>query len=100
MATYNEIHNALTGQAFNELRNRIWVGCLVKAKAVLADAQSPAGRVTWAKGVFSETDSEAELLTRNLIGGSVAQSIATLAAVNDATVQTAVNNAVDVLYPV
>lgn len=99
MATYNELHNALTGQTFNELRNRIWVATLVKAKAVIADANAPADRLNWAKNVFSDIDREAQLLTLNLIGGSTAQTIAVLAAVNDTAVQTAVNNAIDALYP-
>jgi hypothetical protein len=99
MATYNEIHNAVNGATFAELRNRIWVATLVKAKAVIADAAAPEPRLNWAKSAFSDIDRETELMLLNLIGGSTAQTIAVLAAVNDAAVQTAVNTAIDALYP-
>ena len=99
MAAYNDLYDALNGQGFKELSNRVWVATLVKAKAVIADANAPAARLNWAKNVFSDADREAHQLLLNLIGGNVGLTIAALTAVNDATVQTAVNTAIDALYP-
>ncbi len=99
MATYNEIYTSISSQTFEPLRQKVWVAVLVKAKSVLNDANAPADRLTWAKNAFVNTDYETESLMRNVIGGSVASAISAMASVADSVVQTAINNAVDVLYP-
>ena len=99
MAAYNEIHNAVNGQTFTELKGRIWVALLIKARAVIADAAAPAERKTWAKNVFGNIDNEAHLMTLRLIASNSGLTVTQMSGVADNAVQTAVNNEVDAMYP-
>jgi hypothetical protein len=97
MATYAEILLAAENEA---LRNKIRVACVVAAEVVRTEvpASNPnhANRMLWAKSVYADPEGTAKRMTWAVLGQNIAAPLATITGASDATVQTAVNAAVDV----
>jgi hypothetical protein len=98
MATYIEIHDAIAGAAFADLRKRIQTAVLKKAQTVIDADDQPFSRRNWARSVFSDTPEETERMLSYLVAKNSSLAVATIAATNDAAAQTAVNSAVDLIF--
>ena len=96
MATYDEL---LVASEHPGLNNKIRVACIVAAEIVRSEAPSVdnhANRVAWAKNVFLNPVAEAQRMLWAVLAQNRAASLAQITGAPDATVQTAVNNAIDV----
>jgi hypothetical protein len=94
MATYTEIVNAAKDEA---LRQRVAVACVVAANGIFAeDAQTAnhAGRLVWAKKVYESPESEASRVLWSVLAQNKDATVEQIAAVTDASLQTAVDAAV------
>lgn len=97
MATYAELLSAFENET---LKKRIRVACWVAADIVRAESNATtnhANRMLWAREVFRNPDVVAEQMITAVLAQNRAVALATILAADDAAVQTAVNNAVDLL---
>lgn len=96
MATYDELLQAAEHPA---LINRIRVACVVAAEAIRLEAAGTtnhANRMIWAKAVFQNPPAEANRMLWAVLAQNKAATLAQITGATDATIQTAVGNAVDV----
>ena len=96
MATYAEL---LTASSNEVLINKIRVAVVVAAEIVrteLSSVANHANRLVWAKAVFFNPDAEARRMIWAVLAQNRAATLAAIVGEDDATVQTAVNAAVDV----
>ena len=96
MATYAEL---LTASANDALNNKLRVAVVVAAEVVrteLTSVANHAARMTWAKAVFADPDREAKRMLWAVLAQNKDATLAAITGASDATVQTAVNNAIDV----
>lgn len=96
MATYAEL---LVAAENPDLNNRIRVACIVAAETIrteLPSVANHANRMVWAKAVFANPVSEAQRMLWAVLAQNRAATLSQLTGATDATVQTAVNLAVDV----
>ncbi len=97
MATLTELSSLIND---GPLTDKTKSACLVASQAIILESTGTANhvnRLKWAKKVFQDPVSQGTLMLRAVLA---ANSTATLAQINsaaDATIQTAVNNAVDVV---
>lgn len=96
MATYAEL---LQAQSDNTLNLKIRVACIIAAEAVRTANPGPsnqAARLAWAKRVFEDPRKEGERMIWAVLAQNASATLAQITGASDATVQTAVNAAVDV----
>jgi len=96
MATYDELLSAAEHPGLN---NKIRVACVVAAETVRTEAGSTtnhANRMLWAKAVFLNPVTEAQRMLWAVLAQNKTATLAQITGATDATVQTAVNNAIDV----
>lgn len=96
MATYDELLLASENPDFNK---KIRVACIVAAEKVRVESTSVtnhAARILWAKAVFANPVFEAQRMSWAVLAQNRAATYAQIIGANDATVQTAVDAAVDV----
>lgn len=96
MATYAELLQAANDDG---LRQKVMVAVLVAAEVVRtenAQTVNHANRLAWAKSTFQNPEPARDSMVRAILVQNRAVPVATILAADDATVQTAVNNAVDV----
>lgn len=96
MATYAELIQA---QGDNALRTRVMVACIIAAEAVRTANPGPSNqtaRLAWAKKVFENPRGESERMIWAVLAQNSGATLAQIIGASDATVQTAVNAAVDV----
>jgi hypothetical protein len=95
MATQYEDINAYSN---DRTMAQVRVATMVAAQAIIerVGGESPpgAGEIAWAKSVLSNLDYEAARMFRAVLAANVAIPVATIATVDDATVQAAVDAAV------
>ena len=95
MATYTELYGIRSDSA---LRNRVTVGCIVAAEAVRNESDQTvnhANRLIWAALVFANPEHEAERMLWAILAQNNAATVAAITGASDATLQTAVNAAVN-----
>lgn len=96
MATYAE----LKGEESNGiLQNKVEVALWIAAEAIQQeDPGTPnhANRLKWAKAVLRDPAGAKDDFLRYLLAANAAATVATIQSASDATVQTHVNNAVDI----
>jgi hypothetical protein len=100
MATYAEILTIATSSAGDALRNRIRVAVVVAADVVRAEidtAPNHAKRMAWARLVLQNPDQEAMRMMWAVLAQNRTFTAAQITGADDATVQTAVNAAIDLL---
>ena len=97
MATYDELRSLFSQTS---LSNRIEVAVLIKAADVL-DAGSPTARVAWATAALtpSVAMAEAKRMLSYLLADAQALTHQEILDLSDAALQSAVDAAVDLLYP-
>jgi hypothetical protein len=96
MATYLELRQ-LYGNG--DLLNRIEVAAIIAADAVRvedAGTTNHANRLLWAKATFTSSRSVAEQMLKALLAANKDLTVAQLTGATDASLQTAVNNAVNI----
>ncbi len=96
MATYNEI---LIAHADTGLLNRVRVAVVVAATDIMLEsdaAPNHTNRLLWAKSVFSDPAIAGARMMWPVLAQNKAATLATITGADDATVQTAVNSAVNV----
>jgi hypothetical protein len=100
MATYDELLAIASTTSGTALRNRIRVAVVVAADVIRAEAPATvnhANRLAWARLVLDNPDRQAERMLWAVLAQNRAATVAQITAADDATVQTAVNAAVDLL---
>lgn len=96
MATYTELQSALENVG---LKQRIRVACLIAADLVRQELDTVPNhtlRLAWAKSVYQNPDAAADAMILAVIAQNAAFTLAQIIGASDASVQTAVNNAVNV----
>lgn len=96
MATYNELFDLRVN---SELRNRIVVACVVAAELIrgeVASTPNNANRLIWARSVFRDSENVAVPMLMAVLAQNRTATVAQITGASDATLQTAVNNAVNV----
>lgn len=96
MATYAELLAAANDDG---LRQKVLVAVLVAAEVVRtenAQTANHANRLAWAKATFQNPEPARDAMVRALLVQNRAVAVALILAADDATVQAAVNTAVDV----
>jgi hypothetical protein len=96
MATYDEI---LTAYANTALLNRVRVATVVAATNIMLEVDTTlnhANRLVWAKTVFSDPAIAGARMMWPVLAQNKAVTLAQITGADDATVQTAVNTAINV----
>lgn len=97
MATYAELYDLRSN---SDLRNKVLVACAVAAELIRLEAGATpnhANRLLWAKQVFANPDPVAATMLQAVLAQNRTLTSAQIVGASDAAIQTAVNNAVDVL---
>lgn len=100
MATYDELLTIATTSSGAALKNRIKVAAIVACdviRAELATVNNHANRLKWASATLNNPGLAAEQLTWAVLAQNRAYTAAQITGADDATVQNAVNGAVDLL---
>jgi hypothetical protein len=96
MATYAEL---LQASANDGLRQKVLVACIIAAETVRTESASipnHTARLAWAKAVFANPEQERNRMIMAVLAQNKAATLAAITGASDATVQTAVDAAVDV----
>lgn len=96
MATYAEL---LTASADAGLKDKIRVACVVAAETVRGEASNVANhteRLKWAKQVFASPENESNRMIWAVLAQNRTATLAQITGASDATVQSAVDVAVNV----
>lgn len=96
MATYDEL---LTANANTGLLNKVRVATVVAATAVMIESDqiaNHANRLQWAKEVFADPAQAGSRMMWPVLAQNKAATLAAITGATDATVQTAVDAAVNV----
>lgn len=96
MATLTELVTLFSDSA---LRNRVTAAAIIKAQATLANVAAPAGRKAWAETCLASTGNTVDLLFKYIIAQNATAELSAITGASDANVQTAVNAAIDAVYP-
>ena len=94
MASYVELHTLASNST---LRNRVAVACVIAANDIRTEDAGTAKhteRLAWAKAVYASPVTEASRILWSVLAQNASASVATIEAAPDATVQTAVDNAI------
>lgn len=96
MATYDEL---LTASENPALVKHIRVACMIAAEAIRTEAAGTtnhANRLIWAKAAFADPVTVGQRMVWAVLAQNAGAALASITGASDATVQTAVNAAVDV----
>ena len=100
MATYDELLTIATTASGANLRNKIQVAAIIACEAIRTEAAGTtnhANRLKWASATLDSPSRAAEKLTWAVLAQNSGATAAQITGASDATVQTAVNGAVDLL---
>ncbi len=100
MATYNELQALRADGQANLLKGKISSAILIKAKAITALPSPTAEQRAFALKSLENPEAYLGIVFNYILGEYNAVSVATITGAPDATVQTAVNAAVDTLLAV
>jgi hypothetical protein len=96
MATYAEL---LTASANDTLRQKVRVACAIAAEKVRTEGSAVTNhtaRMVWAKSVYANPEAEGVRMVWAVLAQNSAATFTALISASDATVQSAVDAAVDV----
>ncbi len=100
MATYDELLAIASGQTGEALRKRLRVAVVVAADVIRQEAVNTANhtnRMLWARSALTDPDREASRMLWATLAQNRAFTTAQITNADDATIQTAVAAAVDLL---
>lgn len=95
MATLSELATLLND---GPLIDKCKAACLVAATAIIAESGATANhanRLLWAKKAFIDPVSQGTLMVRAVLGANASATLVQINSATDASIQTAVNAAVD-----
>ena len=95
MATYLEL---LTAAQNDGLRQKVRIGCMIAANAIMGESAATSNhveRMAWAKSVYENPVAAGEKMLWAVIAQNSAVALSAITGASDATVQTAVNAAVN-----
>lgn len=95
MATYTELFNVRNDSA---LKNRVSVACVVAAEAIRVEdgaTLNNANRLVWAATVMRNPQAEGARMLWALLAANKDVAVGAITGADDATIQSAVDNAVD-----
>ena len=96
MATYTELFDLRNDST---LKNKITVACIVAAETIRTESGATpnhANRMLWAKDVFANPGLESDRMLMAVLAQNKNATVAQITSASDATIQTAVNTAIDV----
>lgn len=96
MATYAEI---LTASSNDVLRQKVRVACVIAAEKIrteLTSVLNHTNRMAWSKAVFANPEAEGNRMVWAVLAQNASATLAAITGASDATVQNAVDAAVDV----
>jgi hypothetical protein len=96
MATYTELRTLVND---GTLKDKVSIALLVASEAIRtedAGTANHANRLKYAKKVLTDPDGNADDMLRALLAQNASASLATITGASDATIQTAVNAAVNI----
>jgi hypothetical protein len=96
MATLYEIWTLLEDPA---LRQKVSAACLIAAEAIRTESDQTANhanRLKWAKATLQSPVQAGQQMLRAVLAANVSATLAQITGASDATIQTAVNNAVNI----
>jgi hypothetical protein len=94
MATYAELYEL---RANSDLRNKVAVAVAVKAQTLLDAATPSNSQVAWANAAISNPNAKAEVLLNYSLAKNKAMTVVQINGAADATIQSAIDGAVDKL---
>lgn len=100
MATYAELLEIASGPTGDSLKNKIRVAVVVATDVIRSEnpaTANHANRMLWARQVLNSPDTEALRMLWAVLAQNRAFTAGQITGADDATVQTAVNAAVDLL---
>lgn len=100
MATYAELMTIATTSAGDVLKNQIKVGVIIAAKNILLESSATTNhtaRLAWAKVAVTNPDVEAQKMLWAVLAQNNTATPAQITSATDATVQTAIDSAVNLL---
>lgn len=97
MATYLELFDLSSSSAITDLRKKIRVAIAIKAQLIAASASPTATAKAWANAAFQNPQGYEGVVLNYILAANKAATTAQISGADDATVQTAVNAAVDTL---
>lgn len=100
MATYIELSDLRGIAATDNLRKKIAVACLVKAKAIASLPTPTPAQKSWAVSALANPGQHSDTLLNFILATYTAQTVATITGATDSQVQSAVDSAVDTLLGV
>ncbi len=99
MATYEELHD-LSASALDPVRKRIRTAICVKAQAIAINSQATTLQKNWSLQALTSPVTYESIILNYLLAANKSATTAQIISVNDATVQAAVDSAVDTLLGV
>lgn len=101
MATYDELLTIVNGAgAGAQLYGRVKIACIIACEAIRTEAAGTtnhANRLKWAATTLQDPDAAAKRVLLAVLAQNAAVALASITGASDATVQTAVNAAVDLV---
>lgn len=97
MATYAELLEIRDGEAGAALRQRVRIAVIVAADLIRQETPAVAPRRAWARATLADPQTAADQMLWAILAQNRAATVAQITGASDATVQTAVNAAVDLL---
>lgn len=95
MATYNELRQLFS---HGDLHNRVEVACVIAAEAIRNESDQTANhanRLKWAQTAFENPRGVADKILMSLLAANKAAAVGSITGASDATVQSAVDAAVN-----
>jgi hypothetical protein len=99
MATYQELFQ-IANDTPPALAEKIRIGIVVKAQAIAASPTSTEKQGAWALNALRNPSGDTQTVLNYILGAYKSAAVSAITGANDATVQTAVDNAVDQLLGV
>jgi hypothetical protein len=100
MATYIELHGLRGAAGADQLQQKIAVAICIKANAIAKLPIPTATQKSWATAALSNPESYVGLILNYILADYNAATVSAITGASDASVQTAVNAAVDTLLGV
>ncbi len=97
MATYIELHDLTSSSTLVDLRKRLRVAMLIKANAIASSSSPTSNAKEWARSALRDPQQYEDMVLRYVLAANASATTTQIASATDATVQTAVNGAVDTL---
>lgn len=97
MATYSELYNL--GSTDSALRNKVMVACIIAAEAIRIEDGGTANhsnRLIWAVRTLADPNSETTRMLWSILAQNSGATASQITNATDATIQSAVNNAINI----